>query len=127
MCVVCPNGCAIEAEFLQEKPPRLLGASGHRCSRGLEWVRQEIENPMRTIATSVLVRSGRSVSASVRTTRPIPLEKVMDVMAAIRRENPEAPLRIGQVLIERPAGTDTEIVVTRNVDCREGMGEMRHE
>lgn len=125
LCVVCPNGCVIDAEFSQgkrEKPPRLLEAAGHRCSRGLTWVRQEIENPMRTIATSVLVRNGDAISASVRTTRPIPLEKVMDVMAVIRRENPDAPLCIGQILLARPAGTDTEIIVTRNVGRREERG-----
>lgn len=130
LCVVCPNGCVIEAEFSQgerEKPPKLTEAVGHRCSRGLKWVRQEIENPMRTIATSVPVRNGNSISASVRTTKPIPLAKVMDVMDVIRRENPEAPLRIGQVLLAGPAGTDTEIVVTRNVDCRERKDALCHD
>ena len=115
LCVVCPNGCAIEAEFTTDKPPKLLRASGQRCPRGLDWVRQEIENPMRTIASSVLVQNGDFIAASVRTATPIPLEKVGAVMAAIRNQYPEAPLYIGQVLIENVAGTDADVIVTRNV------------
>lgn len=119
LCVVCPNGCVVDAEFEaggEGSPPRLISASGYRCPRGEAWVRQEIENPMRTIASSVLVRNGDYIAASVRTSVPIPLAQVMDVMREIRVQHPEAPLRIGQVLISHPCGIETDIIVTRDVE-----------
>ncbi len=119
LCVVCPNGCTIDAAFEaggEGHEPRLISAGGYRCPRGETWVRQEIENPMRTIASSVLVRGGDYIAASVRTTAPIPLARVMDVMREIRAQHPQAPLRIGQVLISHPCGLDTDIVVTRDVE-----------
>lgn len=115
VCVVCPNGCAIDAEFVRGEAPRLISAVGARCARGDKWVKQEIEEPMRTIATSVLVRGGDWPCASVRTQSPIPLEKVPGVMDALRGVVIDAPLRIGQIVVKNPAGTETNVIVTRNV------------
>lgn len=116
VCVVCPNGCLIEAEFTEQKPPRLLNFSGQQCQRGASWIKQEIENPMRTFSTNVLVKNGVYITASVRTTKPVPLGLVMPVLGEIRKIRAEAPLRIGQVLLSHPAGADTDIIVTRHVD-----------
>ena len=119
LCVVCPNGCVIDAEFEnngeRDVKPRLKAIEGNLCQRGEDWVRQEVENPMRTIAGSVLVKNGDFITASVRTTKPVPLARVMDVMNEIRAQNPEAPLRIGQILISNPRGLDTDVIITRNV------------
>jgi len=121
VCVVCPNGCFIEATYKKGEsgaPSELFEAKGYTCPRGEEWIRQEIENPVRTIAGSVTVRGGDFQCASVRTKSPIPLAKVRDVMNEIRKLRPEAPLAIGDVLLVNPAGAETEIVVTRAVRRR---------
>lgn len=115
LCVLCPKGCSIDAEFTGDKPPKLTSFTGASCIRGQEWIRQEIEHPLRTIATSVPVKNGDMICASVRTDKPVALEKVMAVMAAIREQCPDAPLSIGDVLLVDPAGVDTRIIVTRNV------------
>jgi CxxC motif-containing protein len=118
VCVVCPNGCFIEAEYTNEGGAKLISLTGNRCERGKDWVRQELETPMRTIATSVPVRGGDFLLASVRTAAPIPLERVADVMREIRARTLDAPLSIGQVVMRNPAGADTEIIVTREVAAK---------
>lgn len=118
VCVVCPNGCTIDAEFEPGEPgtpPKLISFEGARCARGEMWIKQEIESPMRTIATSVLVRGGDYINASVRTDRPIPLSAVKDIMDAVHNVVLDAPVHIGQVVLANPAGTDTNIVATRDV------------
>ena len=119
VCVVCPNGCTIDAEFEPSEtpgtPPRLISFEGARCARGETWIKQEIESPMRTIATSVLVRNGDYINASVRTDRPIPLTAVKDIMDAVRDVVLDAPVHIGQVVLTNPAGADTNVVATREV------------
>ena len=80
ICVVCPNGCSIKAQYEEGNPPKLISAEGMRCPRGKTWIQQEIENPMRTFSTSVLVDGGDFLEASVRLTKPVPLAKVFDVM-----------------------------------------------
>ena len=71
---------------------------------------------MRTIATSLSVRGGDFGSVSLRTSRAVPRGKIFEVMEAIRALGTlDAPLHMGQVLLSNPAGTDTEVVVTREV------------
>ena len=115
ICVVCPNGCPIDAEFTRGESPRLISHEGAKCKRGEAWIVQEIEMPMRTIASSVLVEGGDYCAASVRTNRPIPLASIPAVMEAVRTVTLQAPVAIGQIVLAHPAGTDTDIIATRNV------------
>jgi CxxC motif-containing protein len=114
ICVVCPNGCEISAAT-DDSGRRLIRASGFKCDRGREWIEREIENPMRTFSSSVPVKNGDFIEASVRVTKPVPLSKVFEIMDEIKLLRPSAPLSIGDVLLKNPAGTDTEVIVTRNV------------
>ncbi len=118
-CVVCPNGCTLKVEVKDGEKPEFVRVEGNICKRGESWARQEVENPLRTIASSVLVRGGEFPLASVRTDSPIPLESIGAVMNDIRSITLDAPLEIGDVVIEKPAGTDCRIIVTRKVKCKE--------
>lgn len=113
-----PTGCAIDAEYVrgtEGAPPKLLMADGFTCQRGEKWIRQEIEEPMRTISLSVLVTQGDYLCASVRTLTPIPLDKIPQVADAVRNVVLEAPVHIGQIIVTNPAGTETNIIATREV------------
>ena len=118
ICVVCPNGCSIKVRYEEGNPPKLTSADGARCPRGRSWAQQEIENPMRTFSSSVLVDGGDFLESSVRLTKPVPLAKVFAVMEEIKKITLAAPLTIGDVVLTNPAGTETEVIVTRNVPVK---------
>lgn len=117
ICVICPNGCQLEAE-IEEKDNTLkvLEVNGSLCDKGHPWAEQEITNPIRTIASSIIVDNGDMPLVSVRTDAPIPLGKIMDVMDEIKAQKLEAPVRIGDILISNPAGTECNIIATRHVN-----------
>lgn len=115
ICVVCPNGCQLTVEVEEGPEPKVLSVSGQTCPRGDTWARQEVETPLRTIASSVLVRGGTMPMASVRTDAAIPLSKIFQVMEEIRTMTLEAPVRIGDVVLDGPGGTDCRIIATRHV------------
>ncbi|MDD2454074.1 MAG: DUF1667 domain-containing protein [Synergistaceae bacterium] len=114
-CVVCPNGCTIVVDVDDDETPVVTRVQGNVCRRGESWARQEVENPMRTIASSVPVNNGDFPLVSVRTNRPVPLAKIREVMEEIRRVSLSAPVEIGDVIVPSPAGCDTEVVATRRV------------
>ena len=114
-CVVCPGGCTIIVDVDDDETPVVTRIQGNTCPRGEAWARQEVENPMRTIASSVPVHGGDFPLVSVRTLHPIPLTKIREVMEEIRRLSLEAPVEIGSVVLSSPAGCDTEVVATRRV------------
>lgn len=118
-CIICPNGCEIEAE-LDDTGKKLLSLSGNLCPRGEGYVKQELTAPKRTIATSVLLENGALPLASVRLTEPIPKERIFDVMAQIRTLRLTAPVRVGQVVSANILGLGSDLIVTKNIPTGAG-------
>ena len=115
-CIMCPRGCEVTAEV---EGKEVLSVEGNFCPKGREYVLQELTNPMRNIASSVLVRAGELPLASVRLNGLIPKDRIFDVMAEIRKTTVDAPTAIGQVVIENVLGLGCDVVVTKMVGRRE--------
>ncbi len=115
LCILCPNGCRLEVGVIQGETLAVVGVSGNLCDKGPEWAEQEILNPVRSISSSIRVRRGRFPLVSVKTSVPIPRTKILDVMQEIRECVVDAPVLVGDRLIEGPAGTDCSVVATRHV------------
>ncbi|MBF0530943.1 MAG: DUF1667 domain-containing protein [Deltaproteobacteria bacterium] len=115
ICVVCPNGCLVKAEIEDGPVLKVVKVDGCLCEKGEQWAEQEIRDPVRTIASSVLVEGGDAPLVSVRTDAPIPLNKIFDVMAAIKAKTVDAPVSIGDPLLRNPAGVACNVIATRNV------------
>lgn len=111
-CIVCPNGCEIEAEAEKDQ---VVSITGQGCPRGRQYVLQELTAPARTIASSVLVRGGVLPVASVRLTKPVPKDMIFHVMDAIRNVVLTAPVSAGTVVLRGVCGTDSDVIVTKNV------------
>ena len=92
-CIICPNGCEIEAQIQNGV---LVSMTGHTCPKGEAYVKQELTDPRRNIATSILVKGGELPLASVRLTNPIPKDRIFAAMEAIK-EAGETPYVIGSV------------------------------
>ena len=125
-CIMCPNGCLIETEYdparASEEIPVIKSVSGNLCPRGAEYVRQELTDPRRTIATSIPVTGGELPLASVRLTAPIPKDRIMDAMAEIRRYKVTAPVQVGTVVIHDIFGLGSDVIVTKTVEAIEPSG-----
>jgi len=111
-CIICPNGCEISAEI---ESGEILSLSGAKCKRGQAYVEQELKAPQRGLATSMLILGGTLPLASVRLSSPIPKERIFDVMDAIKEIHLEAPVLIGQVVIENVLGLQSNVIVTKNI------------
>lgn len=111
-CIVCPNGCEIQAEIEDGKVKSISGAT---CKRGEEYVNQELTAPKRTIASSVSVINGVLPLASVRTTKAIPKEKIFEAMAEIKKITVKAPVMTGQIVIKGILGTDSDVIITKDI------------
>ncbi len=121
ICVICPNGCNLQVYYKEPDTVNaleILEVQGHLCKKGPPYAHQELISPRRTIATSVLVEGGDFPLVSVRTDRPIPLASIQDIVKEIKRLTLKAPIKVGEVLLERPLGLDVNIIATREVRAR---------
>ena len=111
-CIICPNGCEITAEYEGAEISAIEGAT---CPKGKEYVRQELTDPRRNIATSIPVEGGELPLVSVRLDRPIPKKDIFSVMEAINKLHVKAPTAIGQVALADVCGLGANVVITKNV------------
>lgn len=114
-CIVCPNGCTIETQY--EDGGKIIAVSGNKCKKGVQYVEQELTDPRRTIATSVRISGSILPLCSVRVTNPIPKKEIFHVMEEINKLRLKAPVHIGDVLIHRVCGLDSDVIVTKNMDA----------
>ncbi|MBQ8080890.1 MAG: DUF1667 domain-containing protein [Clostridia bacterium] len=112
-CIVCPNGCEITAEY--EPGREEISVKGAGCPRGNEYVRQELIEPRRTIASSVRLLHGELPLVSVRLDKPVRREMIPAVMEEIQKQQLEAPVQIGDVVIANVLDSGSNVIITKNV------------
>ncbi len=112
VCVLCPNSCEVTVTY---EGREVLGAKGNLCPKGRAYAEQELLDPRRTVATSVLVEGGARPLVSVRLTEPVPLADVFPLMEEIKKIRLSAPVEAGQVLMEGVSGTGAKLITTDSV------------
>ncbi len=113
-CIVCPNGCEIKADI---EEGRVISIDGALCPKGKQYVWQELTDPRRNIASSVLVENGVLPLVSVRLDKAIPKNKIFDVMEEIKKARLGAPIKSGQVVIQDVLHLGSNVIATKNVDA----------
>lgn len=113
-CIICPLGCEIKAIIEESK---IVKIDGHTCLKGKDYVEQENMNPQRSIATSIYVEGGDLPLVSVRLTKPIPKNRIFDVMNELKKVKLTAPVNINQVVIKNVLNLNTDVITTKKVGC----------
>ena len=109
-CICCPMGCSLKIEVENNE---ILSVTGNTCKRGDIYARKELTNPTRIVTSTVRVK-GKEM-ASVKTKTDIPKGKIMDCLKEMKNIEIEAPVHIGQIIIEDVAGTGVPVVATKEI------------
>jgi CxxC motif-containing protein len=112
-CIVCPIGCKILVE-VEGKTCKII--EGNRCKKGLDYVYHEALDPKRMFTSSILVKDGEWPLVSVKSSRPVPKEKIFQVLGEIKKATVKAPVKIGQTIIQNVAKTGIDIMATKTVN-----------
>ncbi len=100
---------------LEIEDGKIKAVQHNSCKRGIEYAEQEFYDPRRMVTATVAISKGVVNRVPVRTSEPIPLKYINDVLQAIYELNLFAPLDIGTVVIKNFADTDIDVVTTRSV------------
>ena len=112
ICTVCPRGCHIQVEGEGDK---VLSVEGQGCKRGLEYASTEFAHPVRILTTTVKMAGIDNDLLPVRSSAPVPKEKLFDCMEVIRSTQVELPVASYDVIISDICGTGVDIVATKTV------------
>lgn len=113
-CIGCPMGCQLVVDF-DDDNRKVLNVTGNNCKIGERYAQKELTNPTRIVTSSIKVDGGDLAMVSVKTESDIPKGKIFDIMKEIHETRIEAPVKIGDILISNVAGTNVNIIATRNI------------
>ena len=119
-CISCPLGCPLKVET--DENGAVLQVTGNTCKRGEIYGKKEVTAPERTVTSTVAVVGGSAPLVSVRTRTDIPKGKIFDCMEAIRAAKIQAPVSIGDVVVENVCGTGVDVVATKAVAEKPAAG-----
>ena len=109
ICINCPMGCNLTVEV---EDGEVKSVTGNTCPRGKQYAMTEVTHPVRMITTILPVNNGNIPMVSCKTAQPVDKDKIFDVMRALGDVTVDAPIAIGDVLVENAAGTGVNIIAT---------------
>ncbi|MFW6116012.1 MAG: DUF1667 domain-containing protein, partial [Chloroflexota bacterium] len=105
ICVTCPMGCTLDVTHEGET---IIDVDGATCKRGVDYAKEELTDPRRMVTTTVRVAGGLHPLLPVYTSAPIPKARIFDLLAAIRQVEVQAPLKVGDVVLEDVVDTEVD-------------------
>jgi CxxC motif-containing protein len=111
ICIVCPNGCRLEAEEQNGK----ITVTGNQCSRGIGFAEAEMTHPTRTLTTTVKTTFPGIPVLPVRTAGEVPKPQIPRIMQALREVTVSTPLGIGETVCENILGLGVKVIATSNI------------
>jgi len=94
---------------------KIKSITGKDCPKGYEYAKEEFVNPVRILSTTVRVINGEFPLISVRTEKAIPKRLLLKAMEEIAQIKIEAPIQIGETIVENLLGTGIKLIATRNI------------
>jgi len=117
-CIICPNGCQISVEY---EGTSIKNIKGDECPKGKDYVKNEITNPLRVFAGSIVVNNGDFSLVSVKTPVPIPkkyLKKIGEITHGLKVK---APVTIGQVVASNFLNENIDLIATRKIEKKNSL------
>jgi len=108
ICIACPRGCHLKVDDD-------LNVTGNLCIRGETYGKSEVTNPVRIITSTVKIKSNLINRLPIKTDKPIPKDKIFDVMKIINDLEVKIPIKINDILISNILSLGVNIVATRSI------------
>ncbi len=112
-CIVCPMGCAGKVVFESGQIKEIIGFT---CQRGIDYAREEVTAPKRTLTTTVRVQEGSLPLLPVISKTALPKEKIIACARCLATVTVPAPIKEGDVVYHNILNLGVDIVATRNIE-----------
>ena len=114
ICINCPLGCGLTVTL---KDGDVVKVEGNTCPKGEAYGKKEVTDPTRIVTSTVRVSGGVLPVVSVKTASDIPKEKIKDCANALKNVKIQAPVSIGDVVVEDVCGTGVSVIATKNISA----------
>lgn len=118
-CTTCPSECLLTVVVERDADGAVVevrSVTGNSCQRGDKFAHQELTCPMRVLTTTAAISAGDEALLPVRTAEAIPLALHAQAMDLIRGLVIEAPIRMGDVVLENLLNTNIDLIASMDIN-----------
>ncbi len=115
ICVTCPMGCRLDVSL---DGGSVVAVEGEGCKRGLAYAQDEIKDPRRVLTTTVTIFDGIHPLLPVHTTAAVPMARIPELVAALRKVSVTAPVRVGDVVAADVLDSGIDVLASRDIQRR---------
>ena len=112
ICIGCPKGCSIT---VSHEGKEIKDIQGFSCKNGEIYARNEFTAPVRIFTSTVRVAHGDLALVPVKTKGAVPKGMLMECAKASCLIDVEAPISVGDVIVEDFCGTGIQLVACRDI------------
>ena len=119
-CIICPMGCSMEVEVETDAGghKKVTAVKDNGCKRGQQYASKELQNPTRTLTTTIKVEGGALPLVPVKTAGEVPKSSLLQCMEVVLRAICKAPVKRGDILLYDLLGTGINVIACADVDRR---------
>ena len=116
-CIICPMGCSMEVEVETNAngQKKVISVKDNGCKRGEQYAAKELQNPTRTLTTTIKVEGGVLPVVPVKTAGEVPKASLLQCMEVVRRASCRAPVKRGDILLYDLFGTGINVIACADV------------
>ena len=111
VCINCPRGCNLNVENINGE----IKVTGNFCPRGEKYAISELTNPLRTLTTTVAIKSENYERLPVISSSPLPKDKVMKAIKALKNVEVKAPIKMGDVIVSNIIELGVDIIASKSI------------
>lgn len=115
VCITCPVGCSLE---VNHDGKVVIKVEGQQCKKGIAYAKVELTDPRRMVTTTVKVRDGLHPLVPVCISATIPKHLIYNVLEELRKVEVQAPVVMGQVILEDVFGTGVKVIASRTMPVK---------
>ena len=112
ICINCPRGCHLSVEKVGDE----IRVEGNACPRGHTYAVSELTNPLRTLTTTVEIKSDTQMRLPVISSAPLPKGRIMEAMKALKDVKVEAPVHMGDPVYKNILDLGIDILASRSIE-----------
>ena len=107
---MCPLACRVTVTI--DDKCDITGTTNYLCKQGKEYAIAECKFPGRILTTTVLTEGSPHKLLPVRTDKPIPKDRLMEVMYSLSQIRVKPPIKMGQVIVSDIKKLGVDVVAT---------------
>lgn len=113
ICIMCPLACCVVVTT--NDSGNILDVANHQCKEGREYAEAEYRFPARILTTTLLTAGASCPLLPVRSSKPIPKTRLMEVMYSLSKIRIKPPVKMAQVIVSNIADTGVDMISTEEL------------